>query len=88
MKTSKPRPPLGIRKLPPRYAGVVMPFFLSVLMTAIVSMVSTLKGIGWGGNFFRVWLSAWGLSWLVAFPVLLMVLPAVRKLTALVVRTA
>lgn len=78
----------GTRKLPPRYAGIVMPFLLSVLMTCIVSTISTLKSIGWGGTFFRVWPGAWALSWVIAFPVLLLVLPVVRKLTALVVRPA
>jgi hypothetical protein len=76
----------GLRKLPARYAGIVMPFFLSLLMTCIVSMISTLKGVGWGDAFFKVWPSAWGISWLVAFPVLLLVLPLVRRLTAAVVR--
>lgn len=33
-----------------------------------------------------IWLSAWALPWLVAFP-LLMVLPLVRWLTALLVET-
>jgi hypothetical protein len=29
----------------------------------------------------HVWLGAWGLSWLVAFPTLLLVLPVVRRAT-------
>lgn len=90
MKPSKPetRSPFGLRKLPARHAAVVMPFFLSILMTCIVSMISTLKGVGWGPHFPGVWLGSWGVSWLVAFPVLLLVLPVVRKLTAMVVQTA
>ncbi|WP_371414433.1 DUF2798 domain-containing protein [Acidovorax sp. 1608163] len=64
-----------------------MPLILSVLMTCVVSLISTLKSIGWGTTFFNVWPGAWMLSWLVAFPVLLLVLPIVRKLTAAVVRT-
>ncbi|EPH31988.1 hypothetical protein L293_1764 [Acinetobacter gyllenbergii CIP 110306 = MTCC 11365] len=35
---------------------------------------------------FATWMSAWGISWLIAFPVLLLVLPVVRKLTLLLVR--
>ncbi|WP_298210490.1 DUF2798 domain-containing protein [Acidovorax sp.] len=79
---------IGIRKLPARYAGTVMPLILSVLMTCVVSLISTLRGVGWGPHFLNVWPSAWALSWLVAFPVLLLVLPIVRKLTALVVQPA
>ena len=75
------------RRLPARYAGIVMPLFLSLFMTCIVSLVSTLRGIGLAEHFLSIWLSAWGLSWLIAFPTLLMVLPLVRRLTALVVET-
>lgn len=78
----------GIRKLPVRYAGIVMPLILSVLMTCVVSLISTLRSIGWSPDFFEVWPGAWALSWLVAFPVLLLVLPVVRKLTAMIVQTA
>ena len=38
---------LGLRKLPARYAGFVMPLLLSILMTCIVSLISTFKGVGW-----------------------------------------
>jgi hypothetical protein len=77
-----------LRKLPARYAGIVMPFFLSVLMTCVISMISTLRGVGWGDAFLEVWPSSWGLSWVVSFPVLLVVLPIVRRLTALIVQSA
>lgn len=76
---------LGLPKLPARYAGVVLPFLLSIFMTCIVSMISTLAGVGLAAHFFKIWLTAWGLSWLVAFPTLLLVLPVVRKLTAVLV---
>ncbi|ANB16410.1 DUF2798 domain-containing protein [Dokdonella koreensis] len=85
--TSSSRFPFGLRKLPARYAGIVMPFFLSVLMTAMVSLISTLRSVGWSEDVLRMWPGAWGLSWLVAFPVLLLVLPLVRKLTARVVQS-
>lgn len=86
MNSSKSQSFFGIRKLPARYAGVVMPFILSVLMTCVVSMISTFRGVGWGTGFIKVWPSAWALSWLIAFPILLLVLPLVRRLTMLVVR--
>lgn len=79
---------LGIPKLPARYAAVVLPLFLSVLMTFIVSLVSTLRGIGLTQSFPGVWLSAWGLSWLIAFPTLLVALPLVRRATRAIVRAA
>ena len=88
MNTPQPSPrgPLGMAKLPARYAAVVMPFFLSVIMTFVVSFISTLRGAGFGAGFFPLWLGSWGLSWVVAFPTLLLVLPVVRRATAAVVR--
>lgn len=86
-----PRPSetlLGTPKLPARYAAAVLPLLLSVLMTCIVSLVTTLRGIGWAPNFLEVWLSAWALSWLIAFPTLLVALPLVRRATAAIVRAA
>jgi len=74
-----------IRRLPPRYAAFVMPLILSVLMTFVVSAISTLKSLGPTSTFLLTWPSAWALSWLVAFPTLLVVLPLVRRLVTLVV---
>lgn len=78
----------GFRKLPARYASVVMPFFLSVLMTCIISLISTLRGVGWSAGVIHLWLGSWAISWLIGFPVLLLVLPLVRRLTSLVVARA
>ena len=51
-------------------------------MTFIVSLVSTLKSLGLEAFTVQGWLSAWGLSWLIAFPTLLLVMPLVKKLTS------
>ena len=79
---------LGFAKLPAKYESLVMPLLLSVLMTFIVSMVSTLRAIGPAPNFLYVWLSSWVLSWAVAFPTLLLVLPVVKRATLAIVRSA
>ena len=72
-------------RLPARCARVVSPLLLSVLMTCVVSAVSTLRSAGAGAGFARLWLSAWALSWLIAFPTLLLAMPLVRRATDLVV---
>jgi hypothetical protein len=79
---------LGLRKLPARYAGLVLPLMLSILMTFIVSLISTLRSIGLAANLVHVWMGAWGLSWIVAFPTLLVVLPLVRRATRALVESA
>lgn len=76
---------LGLPKLPARYATWVMPLLLSIFMTFIVSLISTLRGVGLSPDMARIWMSSWALSWVFAFPTLLVVLPLVRKLTAAIV---
>lgn len=77
----------GFRKLPPPAARFVMPFLLSVFMSGLVSAVSTARATGPVPGFLRIWLGAWALSWIVAFPAVLVTLPVVRRLTAALVRT-
>ncbi|MFK0684021.1 DUF2798 domain-containing protein [Ochrobactrum sp. BD67] len=73
------------RKLPARYASIVMPFILSIMMTFIVSLIATAKSLGLTNpDLASSWMGAWGLSWVVAFPVLLAILPVVRRLVAIV----
>ncbi|EKS35151.1 DUF2798 domain-containing protein [Afipia clevelandensis] len=73
------------RKLPARYAAIVMPLVLSILMTFVVSGISTLKSLGFTPAFLATWPAAWAISWIVAFPTLLAVLPLVRRIVAMVV---
>jgi hypothetical protein len=73
------------KKLSARWAGILMPLTLSVMMTFIVSFIVTALGFGLTTELLHRWPLSWGASWLVAFPTLLVVLPAVRRLVALVV---
>ena len=84
--TSLPDPrPRG--KLPARYAAIVLPFILSLLMTFVISGVSTLMSLGPTPAFVATWPAAWALSWLVAFPTLVALLPLVRRIVARVVES-
>jgi hypothetical protein len=69
------------RRLPARYHGIVLPLILSFLMTSVVSLISTLRSVGFIPGFVSLWLGAWALSWIVAFPLLLLALPAARAVT-------
>lgn len=78
--------PTGRRpRLPARYGALLMPLALSILMTFIVSAIATLRSLGATPAFLAAWPQAWLLSWLAAFPTLLVVLPLVRRIVALVV---
>jgi hypothetical protein len=74
-----------IRKLPARFAPLVMPFLLSLMMTCLVSFIATLRTVGLTMDLLRLWPGSWLLSWVVAFPVTLLVLPLVRRMTAALV---
>lgn len=67
---------------------VVMPLLLSVFMTCIVSLIATLRNVGLADGVATRWLGAWAVSWVIAFPTLLLVLPVVRRLTGRLVRAA
>ncbi len=78
-----PRP----RKLPARAQVVVMPMILSFLMSGIVSAISTLRVVGFAADTHWRILEAWSVSYVVAFPVALVVLPIVRRIVGLLVET-
>ena len=74
-----------MKKLPAKSMVVVMPFLLSMIMSCLVSFIATLRAVGFSDRLFGKWLQSWGLSWLVAFPVVLLVLPLVRRISTLIV---
>lgn len=74
----------GLQKLPARYAGIVMPRLLSMLMTMIVSFVSTALAVGFPPGFLRIWAGARAMSLIFAFPTPLLLLPVVRRASAVV----
>jgi Protein of unknown function (DUF2798) len=76
------------RKLPARFGAIVTPLLLSLLMTSLVSLISTARSVGFTAALPPLWVGNWALSWLVAFPLMLVVMPIVRRLTALLVETA
>lgn len=70
------------RGIPARYAPVLFGLLVSGLMSFMVSGVATLRNEGLTGDFLSSWLAAWWPAWLVAFPVILIVAPAVRRFVA------
>lgn len=74
------------RRLPAKWAPFMTSFLLSVFMCAFVSLVATLKGSGLSSDLLGKWLGAWLVSWLLAFPVVLVIMPVVRKSVAIICR--
>ena len=72
-------------KLPAKWALIIIPFILSCLMSGIISMVNMLRALGWVEGLITLWFQNWMISWAIAFPVVLVVLPLVRRFTAMLV---
>jgi hypothetical protein len=72
-------------KLPARFDAIALPLVLTFIMTNVVSGVSTWRAVGLVPDFLHLWMTAWGLSWVVAFPVVLFVLPLSRRIVAALV---
>ena len=74
-----------MKKLPARYAAVLTPLLLTAIMTGIISGISTMRALGFAPEAFALWVQAWLLSWLVAFPLMTVLLPLAQKAVRLVV---
>ncbi|MBC8443962.1 DUF2798 domain-containing protein [Candidatus Woesearchaeota archaeon] len=49
-------------------------------MSLIMSFVLTLINVGWVPHFFMIWLKSFGISFAVALPISLVIVPLIRKL--------
>lgn len=66
--------------LPKKYEQVAFGFLLSAMMSFLVSGFATLIALGLSADFPLSWVKAWLPSWALAFPVVLVVAPFVRRL--------
>jgi Protein of unknown function (DUF2798) len=74
-----------MQKLPARYHWLVLPMVMTAIMTCVISGISIARLRGIGDGFVEAWLPSWGLSWIVAFPVLIAIMPVVRRVVGLLV---
>ena len=74
-----------IPKLQAKWAMVVIPFILSCLMSGIISLINMLRNLGWIDGFFQLWIHNWMISWAFAFPIVLVLLPLVRRVAGVFV---
>lgn len=72
--------------MPTRYAPILFGFILSALMSFLVSGIATFRNAGLVDGFFNIRVSAWLPSWLIAFPVVLVVAPIARRLVGVLVK--
>lgn len=66
-------------KFHPKHMTWLMPLILSGIMSCAISGFNLFLKLGLVDGFLAIWLKAWSLSWLLAFPLILVVLPLVRN---------
>jgi hypothetical protein len=71
--------------LPRKYEHIAFGLMLSGLMSFLVSGFATLISLGFSPEFALSWLKAWLPSWMLAFPVVLVVAPFVRRVLSNIV---
>ena len=74
-----------LRKLPARAQAIVFPMILSLLMSGVVSTIATLRAVGLVADIVPRILQTWMVSYAIAFPAALIVMPVVRRIVALIV---
>lgn len=73
--------------LPKKYEHIAFGLMLSGMMSLLASGFATLISLGLSPEFLLSWLKAWLPSWALAFPVVLIVAPFVRRvLSGIVIR--
>ena len=71
--------------IPSRYSPYVFSFFMSLLMSGVMSFCITALNLGWVTDLLWLWLKAWSAAFVIAFPTIVLVTPLVRKLVSLVI---
>lgn len=66
-------------KFHPKHMAWLMPLVLSGLMSGSISCFNLFMNKGFIEGFFQIWLKSWSMSWLIAFPLVLIFLPLVRR---------
>lgn len=73
--------------IPAKFAPTLFAFLLSGTMSLLVSGIATVRNAGTLDGVAGSWMAAWLPSWLIAFPVVLVVAPAVRRVVNALVKT-
>lgn len=69
-------------KISRRWAPILVAALMSGMMSAMVALISTVRGFGLPNNLAELWLRAWSVSWPIAFVVLVLVGPTIQRIVA------
>ncbi len=72
--------------IPARYAHAMYGLIMSGLMSCMVTGIATVKALGFGPDTLSDWIASWMFCWPIAFTVILLLGPAVKRLVERLVR--
>lgn len=72
-------------RLPKRAAPLLVAAIVAGVMTFVVSGISTWRGQDGSASLLGAWMTSWGVSWVVAFPMLVLLRPAVVRFVGRIV---
>lgn len=68
-----------------KYITQVFAFFMAFFMSGLMSLMVSLINVGFVENLLGIWLKAWPIAFVIAFPTIIIIHPHVQKLVELVV---
>ena len=69
-----------------KHHKLVFSFFMSLLMSCVMSLVISIYNVGLVSNIINIWVSTFVFSFVVACPMILIVSPLVDKLVSLILK--
>jgi hypothetical protein len=72
--------------IPKRYEAYAFGFLLSGMMSALVTLIATVRAVGLTAEVPHLWATSWPISWAAAFPAVLVVAPVVRRILGRIVK--
>lgn len=76
-----------IPKLPAKSIHWLMPLLLSGIMSGVISGYNTIRNLGLIDGVTSIWINNWFQSWIIAFPLVLVILPLLRRVVGQMVNT-
>jgi uncharacterized protein YaaW (UPF0174 family) len=67
---------------PQKKFHLVFSSVMGAMMISIMTFVISLVNVGWGDHFFKTWMKAFGIAYVVGVPVIFLLAPVARKITA------
>ena len=62
-----------------KYEALVFSFLMALFMTGLMSLVITWLNLGFVDKFIYIWLQAYWKAFIIAFPIVLIVMPFVKR---------